>query len=229
MHHALTAEACDSTPALLRLLLSCSYSFSLRPVDELFRNIVFFLGMLNVSLQLTFSVMQRLGVSFLYVYYVKTVYIYISWNNGWAVAHKDMFNASDISEYLVLYCIKTMFCLCHVLHSTFLKTWYICLNPTLNYKSLRVYSKQKAAGVSSRGKLNIPLSESFITSEQLRWEVCLSFDITCWTLLPQQTALNCNFFSSESDPAAQVEMCVFLSVEFVLRQFLLLLIPKRSP
>lgn len=54
------------------------------------------LGMLNVSLQLTFSLMQRLGISFLYVYYVKTVYmyIYILWNNGWAVARKDMFNAS---------------------------------------------------------------------------------------------------------------------------------------
>lgn len=156
------------------------------------------LGMLNVSLQLTFSLMQRLGISFLYVYYVKTVYMYIYIYYGitdglWHA--KICLTHPDVSEYLVLYCIKTMFCLCHVLHSTFLKTWYICLNPTLNYKSLRVYSKQKAAGVSSRGKLNIPLSESFITSEQLRWDVCLSFDITCWTLLPQQAALNCKFFS----------------------------------
>lgn len=168
-------------------------------------------------LQLSFLLIQRLGICFIYIYYIKTIYtklymyIYIFYVVPDWLRHARIMHL--FYEYLVLYYSKTIFCLAYVLHSTFLKTWDICLNSTLNSKCLRVYSKQRAAGVSSRGKLNIPPSESFITSEQLRWEVCLSFDITCWTLLPQQTALNCNFFSSsfrksESQPLRWKCVCV---------------------
>lgn len=72
----------------------------------------YFLTHAKIRDQLFIRILRKDGI-YVYIYYGITDGL---WHAKICLTHPD------VSEYLVLYCIKTMFCLCHVLHSTFLKT-----------------------------------------------------------------------------------------------------------